>query len=332
MVERIAINFPDAILDNEELALLYPEWTAGKIYEKTGIRQRHVARADECASDLGATAAEQILTSFDRSKVDFLLFCTQSPDYLLPTTACILQHRLKLSTNCGALDFNLGCSGYVYGLALAQSLIRAGLATNVLFLAADTYTRHIHPADKSVRTIFGDAGTATLISAQSKNRIHSFILRTDGRGAEQLIIRNGGARHPYAMESDMPAGDTSDNVHDPNWLYMNGPEIFNFTIQAVPSLVNDVLAKAGLALEEIDCFVFHQANAFMMEHLRKKMRIPRERFEICLEHCGNTVSASIPIALDAAISAGRIKPGMKIMLAGYGVGLSWSGCILEWNG
>jgi 3-oxoacyl-[acyl-carrier-protein] synthase III len=331
VIDRIAIHFPDRVVDNEELAQLYPGWSADKIYEKTGIRQRHVVQDGECASDLAAAAAETILSQCDRAEVDFLLFCTQSPDYLLPTTACLLQQRLKLSTRCGAFDFNLGCSGYVYGLAIAQSLLQSGLATNLLLLVADTYSRHIHPGDKSVRTIFGDAGAATLLSTRSRRRLHSFVLRTDGSGAERLMIRTGGARHPRVAAPATPILDESGNVRDPNCLYMDGPEIFNFTLQTVPSLVADVLAKAGLHLDEVDCFVFHQANLFMLEHLRRKLRVPRERFEVCLEHCGNTVSATIPIALDAALQAGRIKPGMKILLAGFGVGFSWGGCILEWT-
>ena len=330
MIYRIAVHFPSGVLDNQELADLYPGWTAEKIFEKTGIRQRHVVQHGECASDLAAGAAEKILRNYPRSEVDFLLLCTQTPDYLLPTTACVLQHRLELSTRCGALDFNLGCSGYIYGLAMAQSLIQAGLACNVLLLTADTYSRHIHPGDKSVRTIFGDAGAATLVSSRSRCRLHSFVLRTDGSGAEQLMISTGGARHPRA-EQTAAVVDQSGNIRDPNCLYMDGPEIFNFTLQSVPSLVNEVAAKAGLCLEEVDYFVFHQANAYMLEHLRRRLKIPQDRFAVCLENCGNTVSASIPIALDAALQAGRIRSGMKILLAGFGVGLSWGGCMLEWN-
>jgi 3-oxoacyl-[acyl-carrier-protein] synthase III len=331
VIERIASQFPGRVVDNHELANLYPGWNADKIYEKTGIRQRHVVQEGECASDLAAAAAEKILLNYDRTQVDFLLLCTQTPDYLLPTTACVLQDRLKLSTCCGALDFNLGCSGYVYGLALAQSLIQGRIATNVLLLTAETYSRHIHPGDKSVRTIFGDAGAATLLSSTSRRRMHSFVLRTDGSGAERLMIRTGGARYPRVEASEKPTLDESGNVRDPNCLYMDGPEIFNFTLQSVPVLVNDVLAKAGLRLDEVDYFVFHQANSYMLEHLRRKLRVPRDRFEVCLEHCGNTVSATIPIALEAALQAGRIKPGMRILLAGFGVGFSWGGCILEWN-
>lgn len=331
MIDKIAVHFPDRVLDNEELSRLYEGWSADKIYAKTGIRRRHVVQPGECASDLAVAAADKVLASSDRAEVDFILFCTQTPDYLLPTTACLIQHRMKLSTRCGAFDFNLGCSGYIYGLAMAQSLIQGGLATKLLFLVADTYSKYIHPGDKSVRTIFGDAGAATLMSAHSRSRLHSFVLGTDGSGAEQLMIRTGGARYPRGEKAAEPTVDESGNVRDPNCLYMNGPEIFNFTLRSVPTLVNDVLAKAGLQLAQIDSFIFHQANAYMLEHLRRKLRIPPERFEICLEECGNTVSATIPIALDAAIRAGRIKPGMKILLAGFGVGLSWGGCILEWN-
>jgi 3-oxoacyl-[acyl-carrier-protein] synthase III len=331
VIDKIAVHFPSKILENEELAALYEGWTAEKIYEKTGIRRRHVVQGNECASDLAQAAAEKLLAGYDRSQVDFVLFCTQTPDYLLPTTACILQHRLGLPTRCGALDFNLGCSGYIYGLALAQGLIASGQAANVLLLVAETYSRHIHPGDKSVRTIFGDAGAATLVSRQSRNKLHSFVLHTDGGGAEQLILRPGGARQPGRSEAPATV-DESGNVRDPNCLFMDGPEIFNFTLQAVPRLVNDVLAKAGLNLAQVDRFVFHQANAFMLEHLRRRLRIPPERFEVCLENCGNTVSATIPVALEAALQAGRIQPGMKVLLAGFGVGLSWGGCLLEWNG
>ena len=333
MIDKIAVHFPDRVLDNEELARLYEGWSADKIYAKTGIRQRHVVQPGECASDLAVAAGEKVLASAGREEVDFVLFCTQTPDYLLPTTACLIQHRLKLPTRCGAFDFNLGCSGYIYGLGMAQSLIQGGLATKVLLLVADTYSKYIHPGDKSVRTIFGDAGAATLISAGSRSRLHSFVLGTDGSGAEQLMIRTGGARYPRAEKAaEAVTVDESGNVRDPDCLYMNGPEIFNFTLKSVPTLVNEVLAKAGLQLAEVDSFIFHQANAYMLEHLRRKLRIPSERFEICLENCGNTVSATIPIALDAALRAGRIKPGMKVLLAGFGVGLSWGGCILEWNG
>jgi 3-oxoacyl-[acyl-carrier-protein] synthase-3 len=239
---------------------------------------------------------------------------------------------LNLSARCGALDYNLGCSGYIYGLAMAHSLIKGGVAGNVLLLTAETYSRHIHPDDRNARTIFGDAGAATLISGDSRSRLHSFVLRTDGSGAEQLMVKTGGARCPRTRQSATAILDESGNVRDPNCLYMHSSEVFNFALQSVPELVHEVVGKASLQLRAIDSFVFHQANAYILEHLRRKLCIPRDRFEICLEECGNTVSSTIPIALQAAIQAGRIKPGMKVLLAGFGAGLSWGGCLLDWEG
>ncbi len=330
MITNIAVHLPPEVLSNEQLAKLYPDWTAEKIYEKTGIRERRVVAEGECASDLAYAAGGRLLAQEGAKSADFLLFCTQTPDYVLPTTACVLQHRLGLPTSCAALDFNLGCSGYIYGLSLANSLLQSGAANKILLLTADTYSRLIHPLDKSTRTIFGDAGTATLLSKNSNARLHSFVLGSDGSGAEQLMVKTGGARHARA---DQPAAsiDDSGNVLDPSCLYMNGPEIFNFTIKAVPKLVQGVLEKAGLTLDQVDLVVFHQANAFMLEHLRRKLGIPPEKFMVHLEYCGNTVSSTIPLALDAALQTGRLRPGMKVLLAGFGVGYSWGGCILEWH-
>lgn len=331
MIAKIRSHFPDAVLDNEQLAQLYPDWPAQKILDKTGIRSRRIAAEGETASDLAFQAAEKLLTEEDRASLGFLLFCTQAPDYLLPTSACLLQDRLRLPTSAGALDFNLGCSGYIYGLALGQSLVQSGHASNLLFLTGDTYSKFVHPMDKSARTIFGDAAAATLLRSDSPNKLHSFVFGTDGSGADRIMVKAGAARHPSGAWSEIPETDASGNVRTAACLAMDGPEVFNFTIQRVPSLVNELLAKASLDLDQIDLFVFHQANAFMLEHLRRKLRIPREKFVLFLESCGNTVSSTIPIALESAIQSGSVKAGSRILLAGFGVGLSWGGCILEWN-
>lgn len=329
MITKITCHRPDKVLSNEELAELYQGWSAEKILEKTGVRQRHVVSGGTCASDLAYAAATRLLDDESR-EIDWLLFCTQSPDFLLPTTACLLQHRLGLPTSCAAMDFNLGCSGYIYGLATADAFLRSGAASRVLLLTGDTYSRLIHPSDKSTRTIFGDAGTATLLNRDSGTKLHSFVLGTDGAGAMNLVVQTRGARHPAASEQ-AAVTDESGNLRDPNCLFMNGPEIFNFTLKAVPALVRRVLERADLTLDEVDLVVFHQANAFMLEHLRKKLAIPPEKFVVYLENCGNTVSSTIPLALEHVIASGRLRPGMKVMLAGFGVGYSWGGCILEWD-
>ena len=316
MIECIKSYLPDQVLSNECLSKEYKDWNAKKIYEKTGIKERRIAGKDECASDLGEKAAQKLFEHHDPQSVDFLLFCTQSPDYLLPTTACLLQNRLGIKKASGALDFNLGCSGYIYGLAMGQSLLKSDLAQRVLLITADTYSKYIAPQDKSTRTLFGDAGTATLLSPKSSTHLHSFVLGTDGEGFEKFIIPGGGARHPTIKHKT---------------LEMEGHEMFNFTLKVIPKLVEDILNKANLKDKDIDCYIFHQANAFMIEHLRKRLGIPLERFVYHLESVGNTVSSSIPLALEKSLESGKVTSKMKVMLVGFGVGLSWGGCILEWD-
>lgn len=328
---KIAYSLPEQILTNDELAKLYPEWTEEKILSKTGIASRHVVAPDETALNLAEHAAHKL---FDRlqvspSSVDFILFCTQSPDYKLPSSACILQNRLGIPTSVGALDFDLGCSGFVYGLSLAKGLIASGTAKNVLLLTGETYTKYIHPMDKSVRTIFGDGASATLIDEGVAQRIGAFVLGTDGRGACHLMVPTGGARQgvdPGAEE----VCDVSGNRRTKNNLFMSGPEIFNFTLDVVPETIDAVCAKNGIAREDIDLFVFHQANKFMLDTIRKVNMIPRDRFYVDMEDVGNTVSSTIPIALVRAEEKGVLKSGMWVMLMGFGVGLSWGATIVKW--
>ncbi len=332
-VAGISSAFPEGVLHNEQLASEYEGWSAEKIYAKTGIRARHIAASDECASDLALRAAQELIsqTRLNPSQVDFLLYCTQTPDYLLPTTACVLQHRLGLPISCGALDFNLGCSGYVYGLGLAKALIESGQAQTILLLTADTYSKLINPADKSVRTLFGDGAAATLImGSEQESLIGPFLYGTDGAGAENLIVPTGGMRRAVVPHAEV-VSDDSGNARTINDLYMNGGEIFNFTLRMVPEAVKQLLTKAGAAQEEVDLFVFHQANQFMLDHLRKKLRIPPEKFVIAMEQTGNTVSSSIPIALQSAQEQGQLTPGALVMLVGFGVGYSWGATLIRWG-
>ncbi len=331
-IKAIEYAFPAGSLDNEQLAAEFPDWGAEKIEAKTGIRKRHIAREDECASDLGFVAAEKLFKSgvCTPSEIDYLLVCTQSPDHFLPTTACILQHRLGLPTSCGALDFNLGCSGFVYGLSLAKALIENGQAKQVLFITAETYSKFIHPKDKSARTIFGDAAAATLVTGvdAEQDLIGPFVFGTDGAGAKNLIVPAGGMRTRTVAEPELIKAE-SGNERTINNLFMNGPEIFNFTIRVVPLSIQELLKKSGRTMEEIDVVVMHQANQFMLEHLRKKMAIPAEKFVISMADCGNTVSSTIPIALKDAMSIGRIEAGQLILVSGFGVGYSWASTLVR---
>jgi 3-oxoacyl-[acyl-carrier-protein] synthase-3 len=332
IIKSICYYLPDMILTNDELADLYPAWTADKIFEKTGIRERHISAENETAGDLGEKAAKKLFVehSVDPSSIDFILLATQSPDYVLPTTACILQDRLGIPTTAGALDFNLGCSAFIYGLSLAKGLITGGIATNMLLITAETYTKHIHPMDKSVRTIFGDGAAATLISAAEEEGIGQFVLGTDGSGYDKLMVPSGGMRLKPSAETALEHTDESENSRSQDNLFMDGTEIFSFTITTVPRTVHEILEKNHLAMEDIDLFVFHQANKYMLDFLRKKCKIPTEKFYMNFEDCGNTVSASIPIALARAEQDRMLKPGMKVMLVGFGVGLSWGATIITW--
>lgn len=319
ILREIEYYLPEIVADNSLLVKqMHLDWSAEEIFSKTGIRKRHIVSESECASDLAVLAAEKLFCNEPglRESIDFLIFCSQNPDYILPSTSCILQKRLGLSVHCGALDINQGCSGFVYGLSVAKGLIESGTASNILLITSETYSKYLEKSDKTTRTIFGDGAAAVWITAQEcpEDKIGSFCLGTDGSGAENLILRNSASRKEPGASS---------------FLFMDGPEIFQFTLSTVPKLVKDILSKANLSIDEIDCFVFHQANAFILEHLRKKLKIAPEKFCIDMEETGNTVSASIPIALKRTMEQGRIQQGMKLMIIGFGVGYSWGGCIVK---
>lgn len=304
---RIEHYLPKARITNADLVKLYPEWTEEKIFAKTGIASRQVTSEGEDALDLAEAACRKLFASgVDPKTIDFILLCTQSPRYKLPSSACILQHKLGIPTTAGALDYDLGCSGFVYGLAMAKGLVKGGIAKNVLLVTAETYTKYIGAMDKSTRTIFGDGAATTLVDEAAVEQIGEFALGSDGAGAEKLILREG------------------------EHLFMDGPEIFNFTLDVVPKTMDEICAKNSITRGDVDLFVFHQANKFMLDTIRKVNLIPRDKFYVNLEDTGNTVSSTIPIALKRAEAEGKLKPGMKVMIMGFGVGLSWGGTILNY--
>ena len=339
ILKAIEYYLPPQVLNNPQLCEIAPNWSPTKIQSKTGIQERRISAEEELASDLAVKAVTKLFESgaCQPEDIDYLMLCTQSPDYFLPTTACLLQNRLGLRTSCGALDFNLGCSGFIYGLGMAKGLIETGQVKNVLVVTAETYTKFITPTDMSVRTLFGDASAATLITAQEPDGnaippIGPFVYGTDGKGAKNLIVQTGGMRKPVAgFASGGGVEDADEHVLVPPTLYMNGPEIFLFTLDAVPDLVAGICRRAEITFDDVDLFVFHQANEYMLRHLRDKIEIPPERFYVSMSHCGNTVSSTIPIALKEAHKAGRLKAGDRVMLVGFGVGYSWGATMLRWS-
>lgn len=326
-IKAIAYYLPEKVVTNEQLVEEFPEWSVDKIAKKVGINERHIAADNETAGDMAFKAAEKLVVEngVDKGMIDFVLLCTQSPDYFLPSTSCIIQHKLNLSTKCGAFDFNLGCSGYEYGLAMAKSLIVSGMARNVLLLTAETYNKHIHPKDKGNRTIFGDGASASLISEEGFARIGEFVLGTDGSGYDRLIHKTGAMRH-YERLNDFHEDENGTPLSSDH-LFMDGKAIFDFTSDVVPSMVNETLTKNGVTADDVNLYVFHQANKYMINYLRKLMQIDKEKFYIFMENVGNTVSSTIPIALCEAQKEDKLHG--NVVLAGFGVGLSYGAVVID---
>lgn len=319
----IAVHFPERLETNEQLQAEQPDWDMAVIGSKTGIRQRYIAAPGECSSDLAVRAAEALFSEHgvDRREIDFLLFCTQTPDYCLPTTACLLQDRLGLGTGVGALDFNLGCSGFVYGLGLADGLIRAGMANNVLLITAETYTKLIHPDDRSLRTIFGDAACATLICSRDHPTLTGFQFGTNGSGANTLIANTGGFRPPA------DAIRTSGRKRWKSDLYMDGAALVSFTAKAIPDLVQQICRSGECSFGDVRLLLFHQATRKMLEELQAILEVDEVRMPIRLEDVANTVSCTLPILIDQLRRDGTLDRTSTNMLVGFGVGWSWGGCL-----
>ncbi len=327
----IAVHFPERVETNEQLQAEFPHWDLPLIEQKTGIRARHIAAPNESASDLAVAASQKLFQDYDvdPQSIDFVLLCTQTPDYPLPTTACLIQDRLGLPESCGALDFNLGCSGFVYGMAVAEGLIQSGAARNVLLLTAETYSKYIDSDDRSLRTIFGDAAAATLVRASEQPSLSGFRFGTDGSGADTLMVAEGGAK------------ETSPQVlkprHRKRWksrLYMDGPSLLSFTVVAVPKLIKEVLQAAQLDASDVTYYLLHQATRKMLEQLQASLGVDDQKLPIRLEDYGNTVSSTIPILINELRTENRIPVGSNHLLIGFGVGWSWAGCAWRetWSG
>lgn len=324
---------PEQKLTHAELEARYGADTARKIADSSGILERRVVTAGQCASDLAVRAAEDLLNAhrIDRSTIDLVIFATQTPDYLLPTTACLMQERLKLPTSCAAFDINLGCSQYVYSLAVAHSMVEAGLARRALVMTGDTVSRILHPQDRAVVPLFGDAGTATLLErCPAEQGFLRFKLGTDGKGAPFLIWPTSGLRLPRTPQSAEVIVDKSGSSRRADDMAMDGAAIFVFTLKTVPKLVEDLLAEQGMTVADVDLFIFHQASEMIVESSAKKLKIPREKLHYKLHDVGNSGGSTVGIALTDAWLKGRIRPGMKILLSAFGVGLSWAGALIRW--
>jgi len=333
-IAGIDFALPKRHVTNVDLAREHPDWDMEKIAERAGVFERRICASDETALDLGQRASETLLErlAVPRGDVGALIMCTQSPDHIMPPNACLLQHRLKLPTSIPAFDFTLACSGYVYGLFLAKSLIVSGAADSILLVTADSYSRYLHPEDRSTVTLFGDGGAATLVRGAEEGcaEIGDFCIGTDGGSAEIFAIRAGGARLPRSPETAEIAVDPGGSASSPEHITMDGARVLAFVRKRVPAVVNELLAKTNESLDDIDLVIFHQGSAMTLDYVERWLSIPPEKAFRNIATVGNTVSASIPIALRDAELAGRLESGMRVMLVGFGVGLSWGACLVNW--
>jgi 3-oxoacyl-[acyl-carrier-protein] synthase III len=303
---------------------------ARKLYAAIGVHERRIAPAGILASDLCVAAAEALIDDLGwaRDSIEVLVLVTQGPDYLLPATACLIQNRLGLPTRCAAFDVNLGCSGFVYGTWIAAQLLSGSEGKRALLLCGDVSTRLLHPDDRATRPLFGDAGTATALEKSADAAPIHIVLGTDGGGGRHISIKAGGLRHNL-VEALRREPAENETLYQEAHLHLNGPEVFNFTLRAVPGLIREALDYAGLAVDRIDSFVMHQANRFILEHLRRKSGIPSENFIIDLHDFGNTSSASIPLAICHQLAATVAETRLTVALVGFGVGWSWGAVICD---
>ena len=315
---KIGTYLPSKVITNSDLQVEFPDYNLKRLEKKIGISERRVCDENETPLDLAIKACEKLFLEVYKDAIDFVIYCTQSPEYYLPTTACILQDKLGLNVNCGAFDYNLGCSGYIYGLALAKSFISSGLASNVLLVTAEAYSKHLDSKDVTNRAIFGDGATATFIDKEASLKIGEFNLGTDGSGAENLIVTSGGAKTQFVND-----------LSEKGKFHMNGPEVFKFTLDNVPLSINDCLLKNEMDKNEVDYFILHQANKYMLNNLRKKIEVEEGKFYNEMSNTGNTVSNTIPIALEQSLKSSLIKAGDCVLLCGFGVGYSWGSTLLK---
>ena len=318
-IKGIEYYLPSKTEDGSTLKKDNPDWCIDSIEQKTGIQVRYVSDPEQTVSDMATHAAEKLFASgVHKEDIDFLILITQSPDYILPATACILQDRLGLKKSCMAFDVNLSCSGFIYGLAIGGGLIETGLAKKGMLICSETYTKYIDKSDRTCRPLFSDSASATLLESHNSTSLGPFEMGTDGSGFRNLVVPSNNSQ---AEDVGVAKGK----------LFMDGSKVFMFTMDMVPKCVNALLKKSGNTINDIDLFVFHQASKLVIDNIIRHLGLPEEKVFVNYHRVGNTVSASVPIALKDAVDGKRLKRGDLVMLVGFGVGYSWGACLVEWD-
>jgi len=319
-IKGIACAVPDKITKSEDYNEVFGEESVKKFINMTGVKTRHIALDEQCASDLCYVATKKLLEKlqWEPTSIDALILITQTPDYAVPATACILQHRLGLSEDCLAFDINLGCSAYVYGIWLAATMVSTQDINRVLLLVGDTSNFGINQSDSATAMIFGDGGTATALE-KSEGKNLKYFLKTQGSGFKAIMVPGGHARSRSKI--NMEASEYE--------LAMNGSEIFSFTITDVPRTIKSFMSQYNIDKNDVDMYVFHQANLFILKNLARKLGVSMEKLAVSIDRYGNTSGESIPLTLVDALGTEESKETIKLFLCGFGVGLSWGGIYLE---
>ena len=327
-IKAITACVPRNISKNSDLTYLIPEEEIQKTVNSIGIREKRYVDEDVTASDLCFKAAERLFeeNGIDRSSIDMILFLSQLPDYKIPATAPLLQHRLGLPNTTAALDLSLGCSGYVYALSTAMAYASMPEIDRVLLLDGETFSKIVNRMDKVDAPLYGDAGTATLVEKTDDESDAVFKLYTDGSGEDAVKIKAGGGRCRTTEENLREHTEKDGSILSDNEVFMNGMEVFNFVMRAVPRSIREVCEAAEVDLSQVGHLVLHQANKFMTDFIVKRLKYPVERVPYCLDRYGNTSSSSVPLTIASELADAELG---DVILSGFGAGLSWGAAYLS---
>jgi 3-oxoacyl-[acyl-carrier-protein] synthase-3 len=331
IIESIEYYLPENIVTNADLQKENPDWNLEKITEKSGVYQRHIAGKNETAYDLSIKACDKLFQTNDKNNIDGIIYCTQSPDYIMPSNSFLMHKHFGLKDEIFAYDFNHACTGYIYCLAMANAFVKAGMAREILLVNADTYSKYINPKDRSTRVLFGDGAAATIVKKSGRKRgIIDIDLGSSGSGYNKFWIPAGGLRSPKSSSTSIEIEDDRGNIRTQNDIQMDGFSVWSFINSVAPKQVDRLLKRNDVAKTDIDQFIFHQASKMTLESIRRSMELNEEQVFINIQNIGNTVSASIPIALKDAINQNKIDIGSTLILSGFGVGLSYGAILMEY--
>ena len=331
IIESIEYYLPENIVTNADLQKENPDWNLEKITEKSGVYQRHIAGKNETAYDLSIKACDKLFQTNDKNNIDGIIYCTQSPDYIMPSNSFLMHKHFGLKDEIFAYDFNHACTGYIYCLAMANAFVKAGMAREILLVNADTYSKYINPKDRSTRVLFGDAAAVTIVKESGRKRgIIDIDLSSSGSGYNKFWIPAGGLRLPKSDSTSVGMEDGRGNIRTKNDIEMDGFGVWSFINSVAPKQVDRLLKRNDVAKTDIDQFIFHQASKMTLESIRRSMELNEEQVFINIQNIGNTVSASIPIALKDAINQNKIDIGSTLILSGFGVGLSYGAILMEY--